>query len=419
MDEKPNLQFIPLLLGTTWLALGILLVAYFYSVGWIETLLITLIWLVTGVALKQFSPPPLQPEVITPTATPAPTDRRKLGHDINNLMTIIHGNIELLRVNSKDEVALNAIVMGADRLADIAGHHGNETGPDNKPGPGAQLDDALHVLSTQLEEAPFSNARIDLVNTDPDLAKNGADARLTITTEVLMAIVMPLVDNACRAIADEPEGLVTVAVSPEEEAFAGAGGLKFSISDNGAGMDETTVSLAKTALFSRYRQAGNLGLGLYVSDLLASQAGGELSIMSAPGIGTSVSVTLPAHTGQRSADVDVLVVEDDDAVQRVIKVSFADAGYSFGMASSAEEAQDICKQQWPKVILSDVMLGSGMNGIELARWVKSQNADVAMLLMSGLADDQLMTMGYQPDVDELVRKPARMGHLVDRITSLL
>ena len=135
--------------------------------------------------------------------------------------------------------------------------------------------------------------------------------------------------------------------------------------------------------------------------------------------GCSVSVILPAHTGPRAADVDVLVVEDDDAVQRVIKVSFADAGYSFDIASSAEEAQDICRQQWPKVILTDVMLGTGMNGIELARWVKTQNPDVTILLMSGLADDQLMTMGYQPGVDELVRKPARMGHLVDRITSLL
>ncbi len=82
----------------------------------------------------------------------------------------------------------------------------------------------------------------------------------------------------------------------------------------------------------------------------------------------------------------ILVVEDEVLIRLAVADYLRACGYRVLEASTGEEAQAIFgNDQHIAVLLTDIDLGRGMNGFELARWVRAQHPDVRILLTSGVA----------------------------------
>ncbi len=92
------------------------------------------------------------------------------------------------------------------------------------------------------------------------------------------------------------------------------------------------------------------------------------------------------HGGGNSGPATVLVVEDEVLIRLAVADYLRACGYRVLEASTGEEAQAIFgNDQHIEVLLTDIDLGRGMNGFELAGWVRREHPQVRVLLTSGVA----------------------------------
>jgi len=118
--------------------------------------------------------------------------------------------------------------------------------------------------------------------------------------------------------------------------------------------------------------------------------------------------------GGDSGPATVLVVEDEVLIRLAVADYLRTCGYRVLEASTGEEAQAIFgDDQHIEVLLTDIDLGLGMNGFELAGWVRRQHADVRILLTSGVAR-MAQTAGELCDMP-LLKKPYPHEKLAEEI----
>jgi CheY-like chemotaxis protein len=152
------------------------------------------------------------------------------------------------------------------------------------------------------------------------------------------------------------------------------------------------------------------GLGLSMVYGFVRQSGGELRIDSRLGYGTRVEVLLPlagaadaAALAPEPASIGhglVLVVEDDPAVAKIATAFVASLGYRLRAVADAEAAMRILASgDEVDLLFSDVLLGPGADGVELARRARALRPGLPVLLTSGNAASPTL------EGVELLRKP--------------
>lgn len=180
------------------------------------------------------------------------------------------------------------------------------------------------------------------------------------------------------------------------------------------------------------------GLGLSTVHAIASRAGGSVELESEPGVGTVVSVYLPAPT-ERAASQEstqapasrprpagagatrtVLVVDDEDALRTVASRILTKAGYRVLEAGRPSEALTICQTEHGviDVLLTDVVMPE-MSGPELARRVTELRPEIRVLFMSGYPADFVARKHIPLDLQPLMEKPFTEPVLLAALARLL
>jgi two-component system cell cycle sensor histidine kinase/response regulator CckA len=179
--------------------------------------------------------------------------------------------------------------------------------------------------------------------------------------------------------------------------------VRLAVSDSGGGMPGEVLERAFDPFFSSRPLGQGTGLGLATVHGIATQAGGQVTLSSEPGVGTTVTILMPvtdeplatptrpvvgATTAKGTATV--LLVEDESALQSVIARVLTGAGYRVISASSSAEALDIIAagEQTIDLLLTDVVL-PGVLGPELARRFTASAPRSRVLFMSGYAGNLL------------------------------
>ena len=88
-----------------------------------------------------------------------------------------------------------------------------------------------------------------------------------------------------------------------------------------------------------------------------------------------------------------------------------------GSVSSGEDAISMCPALEPNVILMDIILG-GMTGIEATRWIKEQNKEVKVILISAEVNKELVKAGIQAGTDGYIPKDVEKEILIDAIRTV-
>jgi two-component system phosphate regulon response regulator PhoB len=116
----------------------------------------------------------------------------------------------------------------------------------------------------------------------------------------------------------------------------------------------------------------------------------------------------------------ILLVEDEPAIQELVALNLAQAGYEAALASSAEEALERIREALPDLVLLDWML-PGQSGIDLARRLRADERTkllpIIMLTARGAEEDKLR--GLETGADDYVTKPFSMKELQARIKAVL
>jgi len=187
-----------------------------------------------------------------------------------------------------------------------------------------------------------------------------------------------------------------VAASERTPEIAPGSYVAITVSDTGVGMTPEVLARAFEPFFTTKEMGRGSGLGLSMVYGFVKQSGGHLAADSRLGYGTRIELSLPAVWAAQASDAQarptarsggketVLVVEDEPEVRAVALAFLRSLGYATLEAADGERALALLREH-PEVSLlfSDVILGSGMNGNELARAAQRLRPQLATLLTSG------------------------------------
>jgi two-component system phosphate regulon response regulator PhoB len=117
---------------------------------------------------------------------------------------------------------------------------------------------------------------------------------------------------------------------------------------------------------------------------------------------------------------NILVVEDEQAIQELIAVNLARAGHSVRRAGSAETAQAMVREWTPDLLLVDWNLPS-MSGIDLTRWVRhdARTRHLAVIMLTARVHDHDKITALDAGADDFISKPFSVRELLARIAAVL
>jgi CheY-like chemotaxis protein len=174
-----------------------------------------------------------------------------------------------------------------------------------------------------------------------------------------------------------------------------------SITDDGEGMDEETLQRATEPFFTTKGVGKGTGLGLPMARGVAEQSGGQLTIESAKGIGTTIRLWLPAVAVDKrrlapqpveplperpSRPATVLTVDDDFLVLRNTALMLEDLGHQVIEAGSGADALKIlAANTGVEIVITDQNM-PGMTGVQLAAQIRQKWPGVKVVLATGYAE---------------------------------
>ena len=172
-----------------------------------------------------------------------------------------------------------------------------------------------------------------------------------------------------------------------------------TVSDDGVGIAPEVAERVFEPFFTTKDVGKGTGLGLSQVHGFCVQAGGAARLDSTPGLGTTVSLLLPADDGRAEAGAaesrvetgeppvsgaQVLLVEDNEELGRVTAALLQSHGAIVRRAADAAEALRLIDEQPPvDVVLSDVVMPGGIDGLALARQLRRDRPGLPVVLISG------------------------------------
>lgn len=206
-----------------------------------------------------------------------------------------------------------------------------------------------------------------------------------------------------------------------------------TISDTGKGMDSETESHIFEPFFTTKPRGEGSGLGLATVYGIVKASGGQIGVYSEPDVGTTFRIYLPAvehMTPIPQADTEqppragagetILVVEDDDAVRKLIMRLLTQNGYKVIPASSADEALKVVDLHGLGInlVLTDVIMPR-MSGKELVDRLREDRPEVKAIFMSGYTDQIIAQQGLLAVGIDFLEKPFEKDELLRKIAETL
>jgi DNA-binding response OmpR family regulator len=111
----------------------------------------------------------------------------------------------------------------------------------------------------------------------------------------------------------------------------------------------------------------------------------------------------------------ILVVEDDDSVRETINVLLSEAGFQITTAANALEALAIIAERPFEMMVVDIRLPGGLNGLEMIREARLQHPGIKCLFISGRGEPTIC----DPALDDFVAKPFRGFELLGCVLKVL
>ena len=117
---------------------------------------------------------------------------------------------------------------------------------------------------------------------------------------------------------------------------------------------------------------------------------------------------------------NILLVEDEPAIQELIAANLARAGHHVVRANDAESAQRIVREALPDLVLLDWML-PGASGVEFARRLRAdeRTSDIPIIMLTARGEEQDKVTALEIGADDYVTKPFSPRELVARIKAVL
>jgi signal transduction histidine kinase len=375
-------------------------------------------------------------KVLTETKTAAEQANRaknqflaKISHELRTPLNGISGFAQLLEkkptLNAEDKKQVGIIKQCSDDLLRL-------------------INDILDISAIETQQIKLEIADFNftpLLNDSVRICKFRADEKklkLFTTNNCLprkflgdqkriRQILVNLIDNAVKYTR---QGSVMVTASYQD------GIMKLTVADTGTGIAQQDLE----RIFSPFVQVNTdsftrdgIGLGLSITKELAHLMGGELTVSSQPGVGSEFTVLLPLpisaknkvkvlnelhNTAAQFEDVCVLVVDDSDINLLFLVSILEQLGCIVESAMDGQEALALIQQNHYDLALVDINMPV-MDGLELAKQLRSQQYKLKLVAVSAYADNEKIAEALNAGLDAYLTKPIEEAQLIELIQESL
>jgi len=355
-----------------------------------------------------------------------------VAHDFNNLLAIIQGSLDLMgeevrgvpRLTKCLEVALNATVRGAALTQHLLSFGRKQTLLPTLTDLGAE---ARGVTTLLRRTIPASVAIEVIVNPEP--------ISVRVDKDQLGNALINLAVNARDAMKDG--GVLLISVDIEERKNAedlptGRYGV-ITVQDTGSGMSAEILAKAFDPFFTTKEVGQGSGLGLSMVYGFMHQSNGKAELSSVVGKGTTVKLLFPLNDQKEGEEDDtaatsgpvlsaakgrtVLLVDDQSDVRWVISEQLTSLGFEVTAVADGPSALAALKEF--DLLITDLGLPGGMNGMELAKTVAAKIPGIKVVTMSGYNDLQASSSHEPQPGWKHLRKPFRLSELAEATNELL
>jgi PAS domain S-box-containing protein len=360
-----------------------------------------------------------------------------IAHDFNNVLGVITGYSEMLLDRLRSDSDLLALVKQVLNATER----------------GASLTRQLLAFSRQQVLEPRVINIQEHMKGIEDLLRRvlGEDIRLTVDTgdrpvylradpTQLEQVIMNLVVNARDAM--PKGGNLNIEIS---RAHFDAEYCKhapdthpgryacIAVTDAGSGMSADVLTRIFEPFFTTKENGKGTGLGLATVYGIVKQSGGNVTVYSEVGLGTTFKVYLPlseeeavkpekiqAESTVSGGTETILLVEDEDSLREVTREYLANKGYTVLVASEPTAAIEAAKNSERQVdlLLTDVIL-PGSSGVQLAQRLAAAYPRMRVLYVSGYTADAIVHHGGHASNFAFLSKPFSLPTLARKVRSIL
>jgi signal transduction histidine kinase len=360
-----------------------------------------------------------------------------VAHDFNNVLQIIGGNLQLLKLmgglndaaRKRVDTALAGVERGAKLSAHLLAFARRQPLQAIVINPGHLLLD----MNDMMRRVLGPNAHV-VADVEPGLWNTLVDP------SQLNNVLLNLAINARDAM--QGSGTLTISARndgarEDRPAEVGAGDyVLIEVKDTGAGMPQEVLDRAFEPFFTTKPIGQGTGLGLSMAYGFVKQSGGEIVLRSVLGEGTSVRIYLPRNAAVASAAEQnpaaplvggletILVVEDEEDVRSASSGILSALGYRVLEAPDGAAAVETIRAALDSgaridLVFSDVIMPGPVSSRDLESYVREKLPSAQILFTSGYAEGVLAHAGKVDATLNLLQKPYSVDQLGARIRHLL
>lgn len=368
-----------------------------------------------------------------------------MAHDIRTSLTLINAPVEELNkdpdLSARSRYYLDLATVQSERLSLVATQlldfQKVDTGKEQLR---LSTVDIIKLLYQRVYifETSAKKKKIELI-----VSSDRENYITAIDAVKIEKVIDNLLSNAIKY--SYPDSQVKITLSLTEKEWS------LTVKDEGIGVTDE----AKNKLFREFHRADNAvnakivgsGIGLLLVKEYVTMHEGKVFFDSKENNGSLFKVTIPFkeanvlpsielhtlpedydanpeppvinHTNENHKDIHILIVEDNDDLQRFLKVTFQEQ-YKITTANNGYDAWELISKKNPDLVISDILMPR-MNGFELCERIKStfETSHIPVILLTALSERARQLEGLGLGADDYVTKPFDISILKQRIHSIL
>ena len=357
-----------------------------------------------------------------------------IAHDFNNILTIIQGHVSLLKLESSGisvmEESLNEILMASDRAVSLTHQLLAFSRKQVIQPRKLDLNEVIRNMSRMLRPILSEAIKLELRFAEA-LPSTRADQGM------IEQILLNLVINSRDAMPNGGKVVIETSSCDLKEAESGripesrtGPCVCLAVTDNGLGIRSEHLQHIFEPFFTTKEVGKGTGLGLATVYGIVKQHQGWIQATSDWGKATTFKIFLPVFEASETPVAPprpfdrakrgfgtILVVEDEDRLRELICVILANQGYKVLGAANATKALEIWKihHREIRLLLSDVVMPDGINGLELSNRLLEEKPDLKVILSSGYSPQVAGRDLTRMDKLAYLQKPYAPQSLIDVI----
>ncbi len=364
-----------------------------------------------------------------------------IAHDFNNLLTTILGYSDLLLAagelaGSPGEEDLKEIKSAAERAASLTSRILAFSRRQALKPEVVLLDEVINDALPFIQRTLGADIEVVIQLAD--------DSRpVEVDPHQFMQVLMNLAINARDAMPAGGKLLVQTEVVDLDERTARlidrdlVAGIyaKMTVSDTGIGIEPEHLPRIFDPFFTTKGPQEGTGLGLATAHGTIKQSGGTIKVESTPGRGARFSILLPqterevtTHILHKKSEITmapiqwkILLVEDEEPVRNLVERVLEGLGCTAYTASTGAQAVVMIQSgEFPiDLLITDVVLPGALYGTDIARLAAERVDDLAVLLISGYAQDLTFDEANRSEDIHFLQKPFTPDQLAAEVRELL